>query len=356
MRGCHTSPAGFLAGGNPFPLDAAGHLVRSRNLTPDSATGLQLSEAQFIEALRTGRDFHTGQNTMLVVMPWLYLRYQSDGDLEAIYAYLRAIPAVSNAVPPDNKNDLPLPAFIPFPGAYVDGDVTRPLPHSADPGNVLRGLAIAPVAQPNLKGNVLHQYGRGSYLANATMHCNECHTHPDRTAALKINTAALLTGGTVFAVPPPLEPILGQVRSMSANLKGVTYGFLNEPGDSYTRFAALIRTVSHVDESPARPLGFPMSLVAGDLRNLLPEDLQSVYVYAKNLPSTSGAADLQRQDYARYCTTAANCNAGETCNAATNECVGQACSVDADCDACQTCGSGVCQAPAPDSACVLTAQ
>jgi hypothetical protein len=96
---------------------------------PAPLTGLQLSLPQFLEAIRTGKDFHPDATRMLVVMPWTTLR------------------------------------------------------------------------------------GR------ATSTCNDCHTHPDRTAD-EVNTSAFLTGGTVFAVPPPLRPVFKQVRAMSANLRG----------------------------------------------------------------------------------------------------------------------------------------
>jgi hypothetical protein len=121
--GCHGGPPAFLAGGTPFEL-GGGLVVWTRNLTPDPATGLPLSHDQFVEALRTGRDFH-GDQGMLVVMPWTTLRWSSDLDLDAIYAYLRAIPPVVNAVRPDVKGALGLPPAIPFdPATYTDGDVT----------------------------------------------------------------------------------------------------------------------------------------------------------------------------------------------------------------------------------------
>jgi len=123
--GCHSSAAGFLAGGSPFALDRNGHVVFARNLTPDPMTGMHLTEDQFVEALRTGRDFHPGSAGMMVVMPWLFFRWAGDGDLRAIYAYLRAIPPASNAVPPDAKAGLGLPPAIPFSGTYDEGDVAR---------------------------------------------------------------------------------------------------------------------------------------------------------------------------------------------------------------------------------------
>lgn len=356
--GCHSGAAGFLAGGSPFALDQQGHRVWSRNLTPDPATGLQLTRDEFRTAMRTGRDFHPAAAGMLVVMPWMYLRWASDLDLDAIYAYLRAIPPVSNAVPPDTKSGLSLPPSIPFPGAYTDGDVARALRGDHRSFDPRRGLSISPLAQPaDLHGEALQAFGVGAYIANALTPCSECHTNPERTpGGARIDTAAFLTGGTVFGVPPPRRPVLKQVRSMSANLKGATHGFFYEPADSFQRFHDLIFAGAHVDESPLRPLGFPMILIASYLKNLLDEDLAAVYAYAKDLPATSGAADQARQPYARWCAAAADCRSGETCALATNECVGGACATDLDCGACQTCGGGVCQAPAAGSACVASAR
>ena len=60
---CHTTPVGYMAGGFEFPLpfpDGQGFTsVFSRNLTPDpEQTGLSLTEDEFLEAMRTGKDFH----------------------------------------------------------------------------------------------------------------------------------------------------------------------------------------------------------------------------------------------------------------------------------------------------------
>jgi hypothetical protein len=357
--GCHSGPAGFLSGGNPFFLDGAGHVVWSRNLTPDPVTGLTLTRDQFMESMRTGRDFHPGEVRQLVVMPWTTLRWASDLDLAAIYAYLRALPAVSNAVPLDAKSDLPLPAAVPFPGhVYTDGAVARLLTGSHQSFDALRGLEVSPVKQPRrLRGEELEAYGVGSYIANTMAHCNDCHTPPDRTPdQAKVNTASFLTGGTVFTAPPPLQPLLGAVRATSANLKGASHGFFAEPDDTYERFASIITAGALTDETPPRPLAFPMNLVAANLAKLLEPDLQAVYAYAKNTPSISGPSDLEHQPPARYCASAGDCDAGESCTADTHECVGGACSTDLDCGTCQTCGAGACQAPAADSICVATSQ
>jgi hypothetical protein len=87
------------------------------------------------------------------------------------------------------------------------------------------------------------------------------------------------------------------------------------------------------------------------------DDLEAIYTYmrwlAVNSPTT-GAGDKATQSAARYCTANSGCvtAAGETCNMATNECIGRTCAVDSDCDACQTCTTTKCAAPAASSACV----
>jgi hypothetical protein len=359
--GCHTGPAGFLAGGNPFSL-GGNQVVWTRNLTPDPATGLALTRDQFFEAVRTGRDFHAGQTKMLVVMPWTTLRWASDLDLDAIYAYLRAIPPVVNQVPPDEKDALPLPPSVPFdPRTYTDGVVDRSLKGANQSFSSHRGYAVSPVALDTSRAGVHDDEGRGrsvgvgSYIANAFAHCNDCHTHPDRTAdGSKVNTSVFLTGGTVFVTPPPLRPVFRTVRATSANLMGGAHGFFREPDDSYARFRDVIRTGTLVDETPPRRLAFPMNLVAPNLARLLESDLRAVYDWAKAVPATSGATDVSHQPPARWCDATVTCGIGEACT--DGECTGGACGSELDCGTCQTCDGGRCSAPASDSTCLAGAQ
>ena len=69
------------------------------NLTPDENTGLGIwTKEMFIKALRTGR--HMGASReILPPMPWFNYGKMTDADLEAVYAYLRSIPAIHNRVP-----------------------------------------------------------------------------------------------------------------------------------------------------------------------------------------------------------------------------------------------------------------
>lgn len=71
----------------------------TRNLTPDTATGLgSWTEDIFIKAIRTGKDMGEGRD-ILPPMPWPEYKKMSDDDLKAIFAYLRTLKPIENAVP-----------------------------------------------------------------------------------------------------------------------------------------------------------------------------------------------------------------------------------------------------------------
>jgi mono/diheme cytochrome c family protein len=81
------------------------------NLTPDPETGLgSWTQRNFVETIRTGRHMGRGR-VILPPMPIPMYKHFSDADLEAIYTYLRSIPAISNRVPE------PLPPALPDAGA-----------------------------------------------------------------------------------------------------------------------------------------------------------------------------------------------------------------------------------------------
>ena len=69
------------------------------NLTPDAETGIgKWSAKDFKDTMRTGRHLGRGR-AILPPMPIPAYRQMNDRDLEAMYAYLRTVPAVSNQVP-----------------------------------------------------------------------------------------------------------------------------------------------------------------------------------------------------------------------------------------------------------------
>jgi len=71
----------------------------SYNLTPHPATGIgNWDEGLFLQTLRTGKFMGTSRD-MLPPMPWQEIGKMTDDDLKAIFAYLRSLPPIDNAVP-----------------------------------------------------------------------------------------------------------------------------------------------------------------------------------------------------------------------------------------------------------------
>lgn len=69
------------------------------NLTPDRDTGIGAwREEDFIRAMRTGKHLGAGR-PILPPMPWQAVGSLPDKDLRALFAYLKAQPAVNNKVP-----------------------------------------------------------------------------------------------------------------------------------------------------------------------------------------------------------------------------------------------------------------
>jgi len=363
--GCHTSdPTKFLAGGVQFGGGAAPFTVTTRNLTPDATTGLPhdvQNVTQFVNVMRTGADYHGvgdggAPTTTLVVMPWAVFRWMSTSDIQNIYAYLQVIPAVSNAVPDDTKPPIPPAAFA---ASYGDGNQSAavPLPPEtdvqgnavADPGNVLRGLAIVPLSgiTPPSDPGAQALFGRGAYLVNALADCNGCHTNPATTnpANTKISTTMYLTGGAVFDTPPPLQPLLHTVRAASANLQGSSKGFFTEPTMQFSTFLTLITQGVHADDPPPQaPLAFPMPWQTFSHMQL--GDLEAIYTYMSAVAAQygktalTGAADKTIPAPALYCDTKVACPTGMKCSSASaaGECLAPTCVKDTDCAVCQTCG------------------
>ena len=84
----------YFGGGNPMPsLD--GSMMYTANLTPDAETGIgKWSEAEFVKALRDGIR-PDGK-----VMRYPMVRYPefSEGEAQAIYAYLKTVPPIPYSV------------------------------------------------------------------------------------------------------------------------------------------------------------------------------------------------------------------------------------------------------------------
>jgi hypothetical protein len=106
---CHTNPS-YDPTGDPFKgmttkINTAGYLgggqafgpFTSRNITPDSTGQVMGGLANFKQTLRTGIDLkklHPEISPLLQVMPWPVHQNLTDRDIDAIYAFLTAVPCV----------------------------------------------------------------------------------------------------------------------------------------------------------------------------------------------------------------------------------------------------------------------
>jgi len=87
---------GYYGGGNAMP-DLAGKIVPTANLTPDPETGIgSWTEEQFRRALKQG----IRPDNRPLRYPMVPYRPLGDDEVAAIFAYLRTIPPIRNAVKP----------------------------------------------------------------------------------------------------------------------------------------------------------------------------------------------------------------------------------------------------------------
>ncbi len=87
--------AGYLGGGNAMP-DLTGRIVKTANITPDQETGIgKWSEDQFVRLLRSG----VRPDATVIAYPMVPYPELSDAEARAIFAYLRTVPPIKNAVP-----------------------------------------------------------------------------------------------------------------------------------------------------------------------------------------------------------------------------------------------------------------
>lgn len=108
---CHTPmekgkpiPGKHLAGGFEFRSPLTGDIVRSANITQDHETGIGLwSEEVFLGRFTMYRDSswhakNVRKGEYNTAMPWLLYAGMTDGDIKAIYRYLKTVPPINNRV------------------------------------------------------------------------------------------------------------------------------------------------------------------------------------------------------------------------------------------------------------------
>ncbi|MBI1179556.1 MAG: c-type cytochrome [Alphaproteobacteria bacterium] len=166
---CHTAEGGKpFAGGKP--VETPFGTVYGKNITFDKDTGIGTwSEDDFWHALHDGKD-DEGHH-LYPAMPYNYYTRMPRRDVDAIYTYLKTLPAVHKQNKP---NDLSWPfswrwLMTFWDWLFFDKGVYQPQPQQTA------------------------AYNHGAYLVEGPGHCGACHTPtgflgaPDRDEALRGN-------------------------------------------------------------------------------------------------------------------------------------------------------------------------
>lgn len=159
---CHTDEKGGgapLAGGRPIKTIFGTFF--SPNITPDATTGIgRWNEADFHRAMREGKGRHG--EYLYPVFPFPSFTGMSDQDIADLYGYLMSLPPVKAV---DKPHELRFPfGFRPLLMGW------RALFFKQGP--------LQPIAGQSAEWN------RGRYLAEAVVHCEECHTPRNFLGAL----------------------------------------------------------------------------------------------------------------------------------------------------------------------------
>jgi alcohol dehydrogenase (quinone), cytochrome c subunit len=244
---CHTvAGAAQLAGGVPFETPFG--VIYSTNITPDSNTGIgSWSAADFRRAMHEG--IAADGSHLFPAFPYTAFTKVSDEDVDAIYAYLRSVPAVKYT-PPTNG----LLFRIRWPMAIWNALFF-------EPGRY----------RPNAARD--DQWNRGAYLTEGLGHCSACHT--PRNALMAEMKERKYAGGTIQEVVAA-----DKVRRWSAvNLTQAKHGLA---AWSVADLDKYLRT----GFSPRAGTFGPMNdVIVSSLVHLIPQDSKAMAVYLKSLPA-----------------------------------------------------------------------
>ena len=239
---CHTprGPGGVLAmdkqlSGGPQEWDTPAFKVKGANITPDRETGIGgWSEADIKRALVDG--VRPNGTQLAPIMPYGFYKVFTTADVDAIVAYLRSVPAVSNK---------------------VQAPLYKAALHAETPPGAEKQVVAADLSDP---------VKRGFYQVTIA-HCMECHT--PRVNGKSDFGNALGKGGEEFKGPWGV--------AVSRNITSH-----REKGIGAWSDAEIKRAITQgvrKDGTPLKPpMGYPMYARMSDA------DLSDVFAYLRTLP------------------------------------------------------------------------
>jgi mono/diheme cytochrome c family protein len=245
---CHTDSAHHgrpYAGGRALATPFGS--FDSPNITPDPETGIgRWSETQFLRALHDG--VRADGRNLFPVFPYPSFTGITDADARAIWAYLRALPAVRHRNrPPD----------LPFPLSW------RRLQ------TVWKWLFFAPGRFRPAPGRSA-EWNRGAYLVTALAHCGECHTPRNVLGAME--TGSFLAGTRHGPDGKPVPDITPDPKT----------------GIGKWSLADIVGLLTDGHTPSFDFVGGAMAEVVRSTSRLSEADRQAIAVYLKSLPPLPG--------------------------------------------------------------------
>jgi nicotinate dehydrogenase subunit B len=239
---CHTSADGALnAGGRP--LQTPFGTIYATNITPDVETGIGAwSYPAFERAMRQG--IHRDGRHLYPAFPYTHFAKTTDADMQALYAYLMAQPAVRAETPPNALafpfNQRPLMAG--WNALFHNSATFQPDPAKSETWN------------------------RGAYLVEGLGHCSACHS-PRNALGAEV-PGAHLAGG--FAEGWEAPALTSLSRAPIPWIEDELYAYLRTGESRFHGVAA-----------------GPMAPVVKELGALPDSDIRAMAVYLASFNATS---------------------------------------------------------------------
>jgi mono/diheme cytochrome c family protein len=261
---CHTASGGkAFAGGKAFETSYRFlGKIYSSNITPDRDTGLGLwTEADFTTAMRLG--ITRGGEHLFPAFPYTAFTRLAAADIQAIYAYLRTVPAVHATAPANSFWFRQRWAMALWQSVYFK-----------------QGAFVADARQSAA-------WNRGYYLVEALGHCGACHT--PRNWLFAELTDAHMSGGVHVDETEP-----GRNRRWSAPN-------LTAAGSGLARWSAedLQKYLHSGSNRWAGALGPMNDVIANSLRFLTDADVAAMAVYIKGLAASGESTQATLTDAER---------------------------------------------------------
>lgn len=241
--GCHTAQAG-----QPF---AGGHILETSigtfitpNITPDKDTGIGLwNEEEFWRALHEGK--RRDGSLLYPAFPYTEYTNVTREDSDAMFAYLRSLPAVQQ------RNS---PSQISFPFNF------RPLLYIWRAFFFKEGIYRPDATKSD-------EWNQGAYLVQGLGHCNACHTTRNPFGASQGN-------------------VLGGGQLMGSNWYAPSLTSLQEASTADWSIGDIADLLRKGLSSRAVTTGPMADVVSQSLQYLTAEDARAMATYLQSLPGS----------------------------------------------------------------------